>query len=768
MDAHHFISAVLLAAAAVGDLYAGVEVTRDDRIEKLLEQMTFEEKTGQLTQLVRYNHSKPIMSDNGQNTFPPETGSVIGFYGADATRQLQRKVIEGSRLHIPLLFSYDVVHGFRTIFPVPLAEAASWDPDLAQRTARAAALEATASGLHWTFAPMIDIARDPRWGRVVEGAGEDPFLNSALTVARIRGYRGIDERNSSRMLATAKHFVAYGAAEGGRDYNTADISERTLQEVYLPPFRAAVEAGVDAIMPGLNEIAGTPMHANRLLLNDMVRRKWGFDGLVISDYKGVDELMKHGVAAFSATAVRLALEATVDVDMASGLYAKDLPALIRSAELSQRSLDNAVRRVLQAKQKLGLFDDPYRYSDPTREQALTLTPETRSLAREAAQKSIVLLKNDGDLLPLSKDLRRLVVVGALAADPKSTLGPFAATGLPDESITILEGIKRAVSPATHLVFVPGASPASEERSGIDEAERAVMDADAVVAVLGESSDMSGEAKSRAFLSLSAAQEALLRRLIATRKPLVVILVNGRPLAVPIVADEVPAIIESWFLGSEMGHGVADVLFGDVNPSGKLPITVPRSVGQVPIYYEHKSTGRKPDAAITDTSKYIDQLWTPLYPFGHGLSYTTFTYSTPILSKKKLTYSEVLSVQVTVHNTGQREGEEVVQLYLRDDVASVTRPVRSLRGFMRVKLMPGERRTVNFVLDQDDFALLDKYFLRVVEPGTFTVFVGGNSTTDNQASFEVTKGDRLTGVGAAIPRMLREPSILNERLISGED
>lgn len=769
MDVRHFITAALLAIASVEQLQAASEVIRNERIEKLLEQMTFEEKTGQLTQLVLYNHAKPIMSDKGQNRFfPLETGSVIGFHGAEATRQLQRNVIEGSRLRIPLLFSYDVVHGFRTVFPVPIAEAASWDPDLAQRTARAAAVEATASGLHWTFAPMVDIARDPRWGRVVEGAGEDPFLSSAFTVARVRGYRGTDVRGSYEMLATAKHFVAYGAAEGGRDYNTADISERTLHEVYLPPFRAAVEAGVDGIMPGLNEIAGIPMHANRALLNDLLRQRWAFDGLLISDYKGVEELIKHGAADSPTSAVHLALEATVDIDMASGLYAKELSVLIKSGELSQHSLDNAVRRVLHAKQKLGLFDDPYRYSDPTREQALTLTPQTRALAREAAQKSIVLLKNDGGLLPLSKDLRRLVVVGELAADSKSTLGPFAAVGRPDESITVLEGIKRAISPATHLVYVPGASPASDERSGIDEAERAVMDADAVIAVLGESSDMSGEARSRAFLGFSAAQEALLVRLVATRKPLVVILMNGRPLAVPMVAEQAPAIIESWFLGSEMGNGLADVLFGDVSPSGKLPITVPRSVGQVPIYYEHKSTGRKPDAAITDTSKYIDQLWTPLYPFGYGLSYTTFTYSTPVISQKQLTYREVLSVQVTVQNTGQREGEEVVQLYLRDDVASITRSVRSLRGFTRVKLAPGEARTINFVLDQDDFALLDKDFLRVVEPGTFTVFVGGNSTTDNQASFEVTTGDHLTGLGSAIPRMLREPSVLNEKLVSDED
>ncbi|MDZ5433679.1 glycoside hydrolase family 3 N-terminal domain-containing protein [Pseudomonas fluorescens] len=772
LDICRYITFAIIASSPpmeAGQVHSATDPVGADRVEHLLRQMTPEEKAGQLTLWPRYNKSNPIRNNKGDDDYvPPETGAVIGTYGAEATRQLQDRIIKESRLHIPLLFSYDMVHGFRTVFPIPLAEAASWDPDLAQRTTRAAAAEATASGLRWTLAPMVDIARDPRWGRVTEGAGEDPFLASALAAARIRGLHGLDEESAPMMLATAKHFVAYGAAEGGRDYNTVDISERTLHETYLPPFRAAVEAGVDAIMAGFNEISGTPMHASQPLIEGVLRRQWGFDGIVISDYTGVVELMEHGAAALPATAVQLAMKATVDVDLAGGIFAKNLPMLIKNGEVSQRSLDDAVRRILQAKQKLGLFDDPFRYIDPAPEQAPTITPDNRALARAAAQKSIVLLKNEGGLLPLSKNIQRLVVVGALATDSTSSLGSFPGIGRVDETITVLEGIERAVSPDTYLVYVSGASPDSNDISGIDKAVIAAQAADVTIAVLGESSDMSGEANSRAFLGLAGAQETLLTRLIETGKPLVVILMNGRPLTVPTLDEQVPAILEAWFLGSEMGNGVADVLFGDVNPSGKLPVTFPRSVGQVPIYYGHKKTGRAPRADSFFTSKYIDQPWTPLYPFGFGLSYTTFAYDKPKLSKTELTSSETLSIDVTVHNTGQREGEEVVQLYLRDDVASVTRPVRSLRGFTRVSLQPGEAGTVRFMLDKEDFALLDKDFVRVIEPGTFTVFAGGSSTTENQARFKVKTGERLQGFGSAIPRLPLVFSTKDERLVSGED
>lgn len=760
IDVFRLIATTLFVAAIVVsyvDARADSPSNKKQQVEQLLSRMTLEEKAGQLTQLgVQRRPTGPVVENGGEDAIRHSgVGSLIGVYGVQDTRRLQRVAVEQSRLHIPLLFAFDVIHGFRTIFPIPLAEASAWDPNLAQRTARAAAIEASASGVHWTYAPMVDIARDPRWGRVAEGAGEDPFLGSAFAVARVRGFHGNGASDPSTLLTTAKHFVGYGAAEGGRDYNTSDFSERTLLETYLPPFRAAVQAGVDAIMPGFNELAGIPMHANSPLLKDRLREQWGFHGIVISDYTGVRELMQHGVAATPTAAAKLAFGATVDIDMISGLYARELPAMVRNGQLPQHALDDAVRRVLETKQRLGLFEDPYRYSDTAREKASLPTPRTRALAREAAQKSMVLLKNEGALLPLHKDLSKLLVVGALADDRLSTLGgPWSANGRPEESISILQGIKHAVSPTTQVVYIPGASPDDTDFSGIDTAQQAAADADVVIAVLGERGDMSGEAHSRTSLGLPGAQDALLAQLVETGKPLVVILMNGRPLAIPRVAEQVPAILESWFLGSEMGNAVADVLFGDVNPSGKLPITFPRAVGQVPIYYNHKNTGRPPSSDDVYTSKYIDQPWTPLYPFGHGLSYTTFTYDPPTLSATRLAATETLKVQVKVHNTGQREGEEIVQLYLHDNVASVTRPVRTLRGFTRVKLLPGETRTVSFVLDQDDFSFLDHDFLRLVEPGTFTVFVGGSSTTDNQASFEVTTGARVKGLGSAIPRMLR--------------
>lgn len=729
-------------------------------IERLIKQMTLEEKAGQLTQLGMQNTpTGPAVDTKGRKTIGlPEAGSLIGVYGAENTRKLQREAVLGSRLHIPLLFSFDVIHGFHTIFPVPLAEASAWDPDLSQRTARAAAIEATASGLHWTFAPMVDIARDPRWGRVVEGAGEDPFLGAALAVSRVRGFRGTGSPDTSSILSTAKHFVAYGAAEGGRDYNSSDMSERTLEEIYLSPFRAAVEAGVDTMMPGFNEVNSVPMHANQRLLKHKLRDEWGFQGVVVSDYTGIRELMAHGVALTPRDAARLALNATIDIDMVGGDYATELPALVRSGQLPPNILDEAVRRVLQAKQRLGLFDDPYRYSDPTREKAQRLLPQTRALAREAAQKSIVLLKNKHALLPLSKKLRKLVVVGALANDAVSTLGSWPGNGRAEESITVLEGIKRAVSPTTEIVYIPAASPDSTDNSGIEGVQRAVVDADVIVATLGETADMSGEARSRASLGLPGAQDALVAQLIKTGKPVVVILMNGRPLAIPTVDKHIPAILEAWFLGSEMGTAVADVLFGDVNPSGKLPITFPRTVGQVPIYLAHKNTGRPASQTNPFTVGYIDSQTAPLYPFGHGLSYTTFSYGTPRLSKQRLTFDETLVVQVDVRNSGQRTGGETVQLYLRQNVASITRPVRVLRGFLKVRLVPGETTTVSFLLDQDDWALLDHDFLRFVESGTFTVFVGGSSATDNHAKFEVITDAQLNGRGSAIPRSLRASSM----------
>lgn len=727
-------------------------IAQGNPVEQLLAQMTLEEKVGQLSQLGIQDTPTGPGIDQGELTGLPitEVGSVLGAHGAERTRQLQEQVVNGSRLHIPLLFAYDVVHGFRTVFPVPLAEAAAWDPALAQRTARAAAIEATASGVHWTFAPMVDIARDPRWGRVVEGAGEDPFLGAALAGARVRGLQGAGPPDPSSMMATAKHFVAYGAAEAGRDYNVADLSERTLREVYLPPFQATVVAGVDAIMPAFNELAGVPMHKNSSMLTGLLRNQWGFTGLMVSDFNAVWELLPQGVAKSPSDAARLAFNAGVDIEMASQYYRQYLPALVRNGQVPLAALDDAVRRVLQAKQRLGLFADPYRYSDEARERASILTPEHRALAREAAQKSIVLLKNTDSLLPLPKHLNRLLVVGSLAVDARATLGSWALAGHPEDSVSVLQGIRNAVAGPTEVTYLPGASPLSPETQGIPQIHEAARNADAVIAVLGETADQSGEARSRAELGLPGAQDELLRELLKTGKPVIIILMNGRPLVLSASVQQAPALLETWFLGSEMGNAVADVLFGEVNPSGKLPMTFPRSVGQIPNYYAYKNTGRPPSDDYSYASGYIDTHWTPLYPFGFGLSYTTFAYSKPRLSAQRLASHQSLTVEVTVTNTGKRAGDEIVQLYLRDDVASVTRPVRQLRGFRKVHLAPGEAQSVTFTLDQKDFALLDLNLSPVVEAGTFTVFVGADSTATHQAQFEVTDSRQLSIPGQSVP------------------
>jgi len=728
-------------------------------VEALLSRMTLEEKLGQLTQVGGDAPETGPHAATGtvEEVRSGHVGSFLGVVGAETTRRLQHIAVEETRLHIPLLFGADVIHGFRTIFPVPLGEAASWDVALAERCARVAALEATAHGVQWDYAPMVDIARDARWGRVVEGAGEDPFLGSAFAVARVRGLQGGTGAIATRMIATAKHFVAYGAAEGGRDYNTADISERTLREVYLPPFRAAVEAGAGSVMAAFNELAGVPMHANRRLLRNVLRDEWGFRGMVVSDWAGVGQLLAHGVAATPADAASLSLSAGVDVDMVSRLYLRELPAIVHREPRLSRAIDDAVRRVLQAKLSLGLFDDPYRYSDVAREAARTGTPEARALSRKAARESLVLLENRGSILPLQKGLATIAVVGALADDARSVLGSWAASGRSEEAVSLLAGIRAAVSPKTRVIYARGASPTSDDSSGFAAATHAAESADAVIAVVGETEDMSGEARSRTQLDLPGAQQALVERLAATHKPLVVILMNGRPLVLSRLVAQAPAILEAWYPGTEAGHAVADIVFGDHDPSGKLPISFPRAVGQVPMYYAHKSTGRPPSDSDPYTSKYTDVAVTPLYAFGHGLTYTHCEYDAPHLSATRIDPEQALRVQVTVRNTGHRAADEVVQLYLRDDVASFTRPVRVLRGFVRVSLPPGAAREVTFTLDRDDFALMDADGKRVIEPGTFTVFVGGSSDAERSAQFEVTRGEHLAGLGSAIPRFMRTPS-----------
>ncbi|MDH5833847.1 beta-glucosidase BglX [Luteimonas kalidii] len=709
-------------------------------VDALMAKMTLAEKLGQLNQppAVGNNTGPAAMTGSEDQVRRGGIGSWLGTNGAELTCRLQRIAVEESRLGIPLLYAYDVIHGMRTVFPVPLGEAASFDPDEARNAARVAAVEATAHGVHWTYAPMVDISRDPRWGRVVEGAGEDPFLGSAFAAARVQGFQGEDLAAPDTLLATAKHFVGYGAAEGGRDYNIAEIPERTLHEVYLPPFKAAVDAGAQSIMAAFNEVAGVPMHAHKPLIQDLLRDQWGWDGVLVSDYTGVLELVEHGVAADREAAGRLGLAAGVDVDMVSAIYLKDMPAAVDAGRVPLAEVDASVRRVLNAKYRLGLFEDPYRYcKDPGRQAAMTLTPEHRAAARRMAQKSMVLLENEGEVLPLSKSLGTLAVIGPLADEPWAMLGNWVGIGRPEDAVTPLDALRASVGDRTKLVVAKGAAIDDDDTSGFDAAVRAARRADAVVMFLGEHPEMSAEANNRTSLDLPGVQEQLALAVAATGKPVVVVLLNGRPLSTGALQGKVPAVLEAWFPGVEGGNAIVDVLFGDVNPSGKLPVTVPRNVGQVPIYHAHRNTGRPPAKDNKYTSKYIDVPWTPLYPFGHGLSYTTFRHDAPRVARATLAVGDLAQeVSVRVTNTGARAGTEVVQLYLRDDVASVTRPVRELRGFQRVDLQPGESKEVRFTLGEDDLALYDARMRRVVEPGSFTVFTGGDSLASQSATFEV--------------------------------
>jgi beta-glucosidase len=723
-------------------------------IDSILDLMTLEEKVGQLTQgQGRFGATGPAVEERGADEVRAgRVGSYLNMFGAERLGDLQRMAVEESRLGIPVLFAFDVIHGFRTVFPVPLAEAATWDAGLVERSARIAAVEATAHGLHWTYAPMVDVARDARWGRIVEGSGEDPWLGSVMAAARVRGFQGDDLADSTTVIATAKHFVAYGAAEAGRDYNPADISERTLHEVYLPPFYAAVEAGAQSIMGAFNEVAGVPMHAHEELLTDVLRDHWGFRGVVVSDYTAIREMLEHGIGATDEDVGVAALRGGTDVDMLSEIFLEDIPPAVESGRIDEALVDRAVRRVLRAKYWLGLFDDPYRYHHAGREQSDVLTPAHREFAREIGRESIVLLKNDG-VLPFSKELGTIAVIGSLANSARDALGNWVIAGRAEDAVSVVDGIREAV-PGAEVVYEPGvaefggagAFPTAQDpanfgapfadTTGFADAVSAAEAADAVVLVLGETQGMSAEASSRTAIDLPGEQVELARRILATGTPTAIVLMNGRPLAIPWVADNAPAIVEAWFLGSEMGPAVADVVFGDHNPSGKLPVTFPRTTGQVPIYYAHRNTGRPPNAENHFTSKYLDAPWTPQFAFGHGLSYTTFEYDGPRLSRSTVPAGDSLTVEATVTNTGDRAGQEVVQLYVRDDVGSVTRPVRELRGYHKVSLEPGQSETVRFTVTPADLAFYDLNMVRVVEPGTFTVFVGGSSAATDSATFTV--------------------------------
>jgi len=723
--------------------------------DSVLQLMTLEEKLGQLTQSPgRGTQTGPRVAEGGEQQIREgRVGSFLGIFGAEYTRELQRIATQESRLKIPLLFANDVIHGFRTIYPVPIAEAASFDPERVTLSARGAAVEATAHGLHWTFAPMVDIARDPRWGRIVEGAGEDPYLGAIMAAAQVRGFQGGDGAiglgEPDVLMATAKHFAAYGGAEGGRDYNSVELTERTLWETYLPPYEAAVNAGAATVMASFNDIGGIPAHSSDWLLDDVLRRRWGFKGLVVSDWGGIGEMVPHGVAATTGAAGILALHAGVDVDMSDGIYVDSLSAAVRAGRLEQAFVDSSVHRLLRLKYALGLFQDPYRFNDVARERRFTLAPEHLRAARIAAREGIVLLKNANKTLPLRKDVRTIAVIGPLADDARSALGNWAADGRSDEAVSVLAGIRASVGQSGRVIYARGAPVDTADTTGFALARSAASRADAIILVLGERENMSAEAASRASIELPGAQLALARSVIratrasagGSRKPIIAVLMNGRALAIPELVAETPAVLETWFLGTQHGGAVVDVLFGDYNPSGKLPVTFPRATGQIPIYYNHRNTGRPADSANSYTSKYLDLPWTPLFPFGYGLSYTTFAYSNLRLSPQSIGGRDSLEVTVDVRNTGDRAGDEVVQVYVRDDVASVAQPVRSLKAFRRVTLGPGEMQSVAFKLGPDSFALYDRQMRRVVEPGTFTIYVGTDSNARVNSRFEYT-GDTL--------------------------
>lgn len=724
--------------------WAASDPEMDQFIDALMAKMTLEEKTGQLTLLTsNWESTGPSLREGyEEDVSAGRVGAIFNAYTSKYTRELQDLAVEGTRLKIPLLFGYDVIHGHRTIFPIPLGEAASWDLKAIELSARVSAQEASAEGIHWTFSPMVDIARDPRWGRISEGAGEDVYLGSKVARARVRGYQGTDLAATDTILATAKHFAAYGGAQAGRDYHTVDISERTLRDVHLPPFKAALDAGVATIMTSFNEVDGIPASGSRYLLTDILRNKWGFDGFVVTDYTSINEMVPHGFSKDLKQAGEQAINAGVDMDMQGAVYMENLASSVEDGRVSIDRIDQAVRRILEMKYRLGLFDDPYRYADEQREEATLYKPEFLDAARDVARKSMVLLKNEGNLLPLAASARSIAVIGPLGDSKPDMIGSWAAGGdRRTRPVTIKEGLKARVPAATTVSYAKGASyEFADEGTSEDFAEALDLarKSDVIIAAMGEKWDMTGEAASRTSLGLPGNQQTLLEQLVATGKPVVLVLMSGRPNAIEWEAANVPAILHAWYPGTMGGHAVADVLFGDYNPSGKLPVTFPRNVGQVPIHYDMKNTGRPIELGAADAkyvSRYLNTPNTPLYPFGYGLSYTNFGYSPATLDTAEMEADSSITATATITNTGERAGEEVVQLYVRDLVGSVTRPVQELKGFQKIMLQPGESRAVSFALKPEDLAFTRADMSYGWEPGEFQLWIAPSSGA--QASTPVT-------------------------------
>ena len=695
-------------------------------VRDLMKKMTLTEKIGQLSQYVGGELlTGPKSGAVSDSLFVRGmVGSILNVGGVDNLRKLQQKNMESSRLKIPILFAFDVIHGYKTIFPTPLAESCSWDLALMYETAKAAAIEASASGIHWTFAPMVDVARDPRWGRIVEGAGEDTYLGCKIAEARVRGFQwNLGKPNA--LFACAKHFVAYGAPQAGRDYAPVDLSLSTLAEVYLPPFKACIDAGVHTFMSAFNSINGVPATSNRWLLTDLLRKEWKFKGFVVSDWNAVQELKAHGVAETDEDAAMAAFNAGVDMNMTDGLYNRCLEKLVRENRIDMNEIDASVERILRAKYALGLFEDPYRFLDNQRESREVLSASAMALARKAAASSMVLLKNANALLPLSKQTKRIALVGPLANNRAEVMGSWKARGEDKDVVTVLEGIKNKLGSGTEVNYVQGCDFLDPSTSEFSAALEAAKQSDVVIAVVGEKALMSGESRSRAVLRLPGKQEALLDTLRKAGKPLVVVLMNGRPLCLESVDKQADAMLEAWFPGTQCGNAVADVLFGDIVPAAKLTASFPLTEGQIPNNYNYKRSGRPGDMPYSSTVRHIDVPNRNLYPFGYGLSYTTFSYG-EMQCPTAFDDKGFLPVSVDVTNTGNYDGEEIVQLYVADKVASMVRPVKELKGFQKVFIPKGQTKRVEFKLNVKDLGFWNNLMQYVVEPGTFEIMVGTNS------------------------------------------
>ncbi len=728
-----FITAIILIGKADSQDKSNLQLSISQKVDSVLSLMTLDEKIGQLNQ---YNDDHvatgPVTLDNNKKNQVKDgrVGSLLNCMGTDRTRNWQEIAMQ-SRLKIPLLFGQDVIHGYKTTFPIPLAESCSWDLDAIELSARTAAAEASAGGIHWTFAPMVDICRDPRWGRVMEGAGEDPYLASKIAYARVKGFQGDKVGDINSIMACAKHFAAYGAAIGGRDYNSVDMSKRLLWEVYLPPFKAALDAGASTFMTSFNDINGVPSTMNKYLLRDILKGKWNFNGFVVSDWGSVGEMINHGTVKNEYEAALSALTAGCDMDMESRNYINNLSQLVKDGKLTIEIINNAARRILRKKFELGLFENPFKYSNTQREIKELNNPEHPSIARDMARKSIVLLKNPDNILPLSKNIKTIAFIGPLVKELKQNKG-FWDVEVPGVDSNFIvsqwEGLKNKVGNGIKLLYAKGCAIEGNNKDGFDEAVNTAKQADVVILSIGEKRDMSGEAKSRSDITIPGVQEDLFKVLLKTGKPIVVLINAGRPLVFNFIADNASAVLYTWWLGSEAGNAIADVLFGDYNPSAKFSISFPLSVGQIPIYYSHLNTGRpaQNDSDRFYRSAYTDLSIYPKFEFGYGLSYTTFQYSNLQLNKNKIGINDTIEVSLDITNTGTYTGEEIVQLYLHDIVGSIARPVEELKDFKKIKLNSGESKKIKFNIDKEKLSFYNQNLDWVAEPGEFDLMIGASS------------------------------------------